>query len=244
MTDRNFNLNKEFFFNEKYGVPTLGGRPATHAGFTNYLETPRKVDSVKRPLIDRIIASVDDVLSSQDQRGYRLFITGHSLGGGLANLCAFHAAHLKDRGDKSVKHWPSTIKALTFAAPVVGNDDFNKEYQSLEKKGVLRHIRVANQGDVVPTNNIPFPASLALKGSSRVYTQNGVNFFLRPSKKMDTEYRNTKPCGPELIYGNASVLKNHGLDTYEARLELPVNADALDETIEGLYEECAGDFTN
>jgi len=248
MTDRDFRMNEEFFFRDEYGPSRLGGKPGTHAGFTRYLETPRKSDFVERPLIDRIMSSVDDVFAKNPQvkgkKDFRLFITGHSLGGALANMVAFHAANLKERGDKSVANWPSTVKAMTFAAPVIGNDDFNKEYQVLEKSGVLRHIRISNQGDVVPTNNIPLPMSLAIKGDSSDFTQNGVNFFLRPRKKMDTDYRNTKPCAPQLAYGNKDVLKNHGLDTYQARLDLRVNAASLDKTIEELYAEAAGDFTN
>lgn len=245
MTDRDFRLNDEFFFSDKYGSPTLGGNPGTHAGFTKYLASERECDSSDRPLIDRIIASVDDVFEKNVDvkgKGFKLYITGHSLGGGLANLFAYHTANLKARGDRSVKHLPQTIKAMTFAAPVVGNDDFNKEYQELEKKGVLRHVRVANQGDVVPTNNIPFPLSLALKGSSKVFTQNGVNLFLRPRKELDAEYRNTKSCLPELLYGNLKVLDNHMLAEYMARLKLEKNQESFKQTVEELYEE-AGDFT-
>jgi len=245
MTDRDFRLNDDFFFQEKYGAPSLGGKPATHAGFTRYLANKRKCDVVDRPLIDRIISSVDDVFKEMGNKrtGYRLFVTGHSLGGGLANLCAFHAANLKEKGDPSVKHFPNMVKAVTFAAPVVGNDDFNKEYQRLESEGILRHIRIANQGDVVPTNNIPFPLSLALRGNSKEYTQNGVNLFLRPRRNMDIDYRNTKSCLPELLYGNMNVLNNHMLTEYNNRLESRANKELLDQTVEELYDK-AGDFTN
>jgi hypothetical protein len=56
-----------------------------------------------------------------------------SLGGGVGSLFAFRTARLKSQGDESVKHLPETIRAMTFAPPCVGNDDCNKEFQTLEK---------------------------------------------------------------------------------------------------------------
>ena len=46
-------------------------------------------------------------------------------------MVAFRAAQLKAMKHESVKHLPDKITALTFAAPVVGNYDYNKEFQAL-----------------------------------------------------------------------------------------------------------------
>ncbi len=163
-----------------------------------------------------------------------------SLGGGLANLFSFKAAQLKAKGDERVKHLPEKITALTFAAPVVGNEDFNKEYQYLEKKGVLRHIRVSNKGDLVPTNKILPPASLAIKGNTKVYTQNGVNLFLHPKDEVKVEYRNTKSFRSQMGF---SPLTTHLCPEYYERVELEVNKNVYEKTVEELYE-VAGDCTN
>jgi len=69
-------------------------------------------------------------------------------------LFAFKAAQLKATDNESVKFLPKKVTALTFAAPVVGNYDYNKEFQALKKMGILRHIRVSNEGDPIPTNNV------------------------------------------------------------------------------------------
>ena len=84
---------------------------------------------------------------------------------------------------------------MTFAAPCVGNFDFNEEYKALEKRDFLRHVRISNEGDLVPTNNIIPPFSIIIKGNTKVYTQNGVNLLLRSDDKLVAEYRNTSRCG-------------------------------------------------
>ncbi len=173
------------------------------------------------------------------------FAFSYSLGGGLANLFSYKAAQLKAKGDERVKYLPEKITALTFAAPVVGNKDFNKEYQYLEKKGNLRHIRVSNNGDVVPTNNIIPPFSIfPIRGSSRVYTQNGVNLFLLPEDEAEVDYRATKTMFSQLCFPPLpTCLTNHLMPEYYKRVELEVNKKVYEKTVEELYAE-AGDFTN
>ena len=240
-TDRNFVLN-----HEPYGkCTTEDSKPGTHSGFTDYLFKERDCDSVERPTIDRIIASVDDAFEKNPiiTSDYKLYTTGHSLGGGLANLFAFHVAHKKEMKDEAVKHFPKKITAMTFAAPVIGNICFNKEYQSLEKKGFLRHVRISNEGDVVPTSNIPFPISLAIKGDSSNFTQNGVNLFLLPEGKMVTSYRNTKTSYSQMQLNVKNTLNNHLFPEYVKRVNLHENKEVYKLTVEELYKE-AGDFSN
>eukprot|EP00986_Skeletonema_menzelii_P011071 scaffold5593_cov94-Skeletonema_menzelii.AAC.2 len=173
-------------------------------------------------------------------------MTSSSLGGGLANLLAFKAAQLKAKDDESVKYLPKKITALTFASPVVGNEDYNKEFQYLEKKGNLRHIRVANEGDAVPTNDIIPPFSFFLKGRTDVYTQNGVNILLYSDAELEVGYRATKTFVSQF---GPSVLTNHFLATYSKRigvdleLEANKNKKIYEQTVEELYK-AAGDFTN
>ena len=132
---------------------------------------------------------------------------------------------------------------MTFAAPVIGNICFNKEYQSLEKKGFLRHVRISNEGDVVPTSNIPFPISLAIKGDSSNFTQNGVNLFLLPEGKMVTSYRNTKTSYSQMQLNVKNTLNNHLFPEYVKRVNLHENKEVYKLTVEELYKE-AGDFSN
>lgn len=241
-TDRDFRLDEKSFFESEDFINVPGGKPATHKGFTEFLFSARAKDSTARPYVDRILACVDCEFENNPDvkgKGFKLFVSGHSLGGGLSNLFAFRVAQLKSRGHESVKHLPTTVKCMSFAAPCVGNHDFNKEYQVLEQKGFLRHIRVSNEGDAVPTNNIPPPFSFALMGSAYNYTQNGVNIFLRPKEDMVVSYRNTKDMWSQTGLDSISI---HGLPEYEKRLALPANKEIFKQTIEELYQE-AKDFT-
>jgi len=156
-------------------------------------------------------------------------------------LFSFKAAQLKANNDESVKYLPEKITALTYAAPCVGNDDYNKEFQYLEKKGNLRHIRIANEQDVVPTNNIIPPVSLAFKGNSKLYTQNGVNLFLHADKELTVDYRATKSSASQLKIPKS--LDFHMVTEYYKRVELLANKKVYQQTVEELYN-AAGDFTN
>lgn len=151
---------------------------------------------------------------------------------------------MKAKGDKSVENLPEKITALTFASPVVGNHDYNKEFQALEKKGVLRHIRVSNEGDIVPTAPIFFPASLALKGNTKEYTQNGVNLFLLPDEELETGYGNTKSCWSQFHLLLKPMLTRHLTPEYFKRVDLKVNKKKYQQTVEEIYSAMAGDFTN
>lgn len=69
-------------------------------------------------------------------------VTGHSLGGALATLCAYDVAHLDWKGGKK-----APVVAVTWASPRVGNKAFKESMNEM----VASHVRVANKGDIVPT---------------------------------------------------------------------------------------------
>ncbi len=246
-TDRDFRLDHESFFGHEGDITVDGGKPATHRGFTDYLVSNREVDSIERPYIDRILACVNGEFETLEKNhnnvkreDFKLFVTGHSMGGGLANLFAFRTAQLLAKNDTSVAALPKRVKAMTFASPCVGNFDYNAEFQELERNGFLRHVRIANEGDVVPTNAIYPPFSIAIKGNTKVYTQNGVNLFLKSEEKLVDKYRNTKNMWSQTDLFNA--LGNHALTEHSARLKEPANQAVFEQTLEELYQ-IAGDFT-
>ena len=242
-TDRDFRLDHESFFGHEGDIAVEGGKPATHRGFTEYLVSNREEDSIERPYIDRILACVNGEFERNPDvmgKDFKLFVTGHSLGGGLANLFAFRTAQLLAKCDESVKFLPKRVKAMTLASPCVGNFDYNAEFQELERKGFLRHVRIANEGDVVPTNAIFPPFSIAIKGNTKVYTQNGVNLLLRSEEKLVGKYRNTKNMWSQ--FNPVTSLGNHMLKEYSVRLKEPANQAVYEQTLEELYQ-IAGDFS-
>ena len=73
---------------------------------------------------------------------YSLVITGHSLGGAIATLCAF---------DLAKKYPYLKIKVITFGSPRVGNKKFMEIYNSLEN---INHYRYETHLD--PVTKIPY----------------------------------------------------------------------------------------
>jgi len=77
------------------------------------------------------------------EQGYRLYVTGHSLGGAMATLFGFFAAS----DDYFVQNGSVTI--YSYASPKVGNSFFGEAFRALELNDRLRHGRIRNSGDVV-----------------------------------------------------------------------------------------------
>jgi len=83
---------------------------------------------------------------------YRLYATGHSLGGALSIIFAWRVAcwSLPNSIEGDELRIPIPVTCVTFASPKVGNIDFCKSFNHLEKKGVIRLIRITNCYDLVP----------------------------------------------------------------------------------------------
>jgi hypothetical protein len=204
---------------------------------------------------DEIVANIRDLYKQDELKEFRFCIAGHryvnrrpskcnttlltfnlsvfavicySLGGGLTQLLAYHLASsgkIKDVIPGGL------ITAISFASPQVGNKGYNEAFQELERKGLIRHLRVSNQGDVVPLGFFGFG-----------YTQTGVHMHLKDGEEMEIGYRN--PKGPLSQGFSFKTGDYHMLESYMERLESPKNDHIMaSETVTTLYEKYAGDFT-
>ena len=72
---------------------------------------------------------------------YSLWVTGHSLGGGLASIFAIEAASRDDT--------PKPVNCITHAQPLIGDMRLFRSVRELEKSGNLILLRVRNQDDGV-----------------------------------------------------------------------------------------------
>jgi hypothetical protein len=70
---------------------------------------------------------------------YNLYVTGHSVGARLSTLFSIRTAY-----DSGIPNKP--IINISFGSPYVGNWEFQKHFQKLEKEGKIRHLRVSNEG--------------------------------------------------------------------------------------------------
>jgi len=190
-----------------------GGSVNVHMGFSNYL-----FGGVSDGRYDKIINLLKQVYDQDEFKDYELFITGHSLGGGLSQLLGFTLA-----GSPSADFIPKPVKCITYASPTVGNKHFYNHFQKLEKENKLRHIRVSNEGDVVPT--IP----------SIGYYQTGINLHVDDNKRVQINHKHAKKSFFSQV-GISSGSK-HSLTSYEGRLFTEDNEDIVGMDTDELYEK-------
>jgi hypothetical protein len=121
-----------------------------HRGFYEYLfgqkdGNPSKYVEIMTH-IEKLV--VEDV---NRRENYKLYVTGHSLGGALATLFGFYAA-------ARVGTLPLPVTIVSVASPKVGNITFARMFAEMESQGKIRHLRIANHRD---------PVTLAPSVSSR-----------------------------------------------------------------------------
>jgi len=126
-----------------------GGRDevAVHDGFLEAFDSVRP----------RVFSAVDDAIGAGPRAealgwrsatrdaasGWRIWVTGHSLGGALATLCALELAASVEAG----KRRGLDVCMVNFGSPRVGNAAFVELYNSL----VPHSCRLVNGTDAVPT---------------------------------------------------------------------------------------------
>ena len=126
-----------------------GGNPLVHKGFNDYTQAAL----FSEPLTDFGNLTLGEVVARdlREHPGYRLYLTGHSLGGAAATLAA---ARFADMGVL-----PQQLQVITFGAPAVGNAAFAKEYEQR-----MQLTRITMDGD---------PVKAALQSLSGSYAQFG-----------------------------------------------------------------------
>ncbi|HEY9629175.1 MAG TPA: hypothetical protein V6C84_17875 [Coleofasciculaceae cyanobacterium] len=118
--------------------------------------------------LEEILAIEQDTLLKLEAiaEPLEVYVTGHSLGGGLAHLCALALR-------RSIKASFLTTKVYSIAAPKVGNDAFAQYYNQQISEGMS--YRVENLFDLVP--NLPLPLLFPLN----MFAANGLrigDFYL------------------------------------------------------------------
>lgn len=205
-----------------------------HSGFYEYLfnnthssRETQKFDIIRYKLFKLV----------KKYPGYKIVVVGHSLGGALATLVAF-----KLSGSK--KTWiPRPIQCFTFESPMVGGQEFQDAFVSLERLGMLQHIRVTNQEDFVPA--IP-PLSwnwrFDLRNKARTYKHVGVHLNLFPND-IKFDFPRKEEGGVQRALRNNFVTKRwwnideyHGLKLVHDRLTMHVG-DLEKHLIKDLYED-------
>jgi hypothetical protein len=113
-----------------------------HSGFYNYLfeKTFEDSDDPDKRKYDEVLEHV--VALTAEYPTYKIYVTGHSLGGAMSSLIAFFLASHADL--------PKPISCINFASPRVGDGTFLEACQTLEEEGALRICRIVNDKDSIP----------------------------------------------------------------------------------------------
>ena len=115
-----------------------------HSGFHNYLF--KVGNGRKKSKYDEILDTVVPILRAHPT--FKLYATGHSLGGALATLFAFATVNVGS-GHGLCDGIPSPVTCVSVASPKVGNESFRLAFVEAEDQGLLRHLRIANEMDPV-----------------------------------------------------------------------------------------------
>lgn len=200
-----------------------------HEGFYAYLfeKTSKGSNGSTKSKGEEIIGMLKaDFFDKAKYQGYKLNITGHSLGGALSTMFAFRAA-TENKADGG-KYFHS-VTNISFASPFVGDQGFRNKFYDLERQRRIRHLRISNYEDPVPL----IPATTFPLPSFATYKHVGVNIrlykegdFLAPSyrrfyPKMGSVVDNVRNSFHNNILLGLSVtpIQNHLCPEYDKRLQ-------------------------
>ncbi len=172
-----FMIYKSRLYAEKYDDCSV------HTGFLKQLHTNdvyiKLMNVVKKQL--------------EENPGYEVYVTGHSLGAALSTLCGFEFAH--DLGDDT------KVTVVSFASPRVGNQIFKDAFDAKEN---LKHYRITNNRDVITAAPMIF------------YKHVGTNIAL--SDKKCELYKKYEYGWFKYSLLNCFSVSDHNVDLYYNRL--------------------------
>lgn len=135
-------------------------------------------DSINLPFVDNFKSKIDKFFANQgtiasktivedffenlfqndgNVNSTEIFITGHSLGAGLATLAALHIQKLAEKHKVN-----PNIQLYTFASPRVGDEAFARHFDDQEK---LQSYRIINSEDLI--QSVPLPTTEVVDEETR-----------------------------------------------------------------------------
>ena len=115
-----------------------------HAGYANAYGIVR--DRVERDVTERVKRKIEEGGDVKNAPPIRVVITGHSLGGAMATLCAARLGNSEEMKRLGVK-----TSLITFGQPRVGDGNFKKlfdEKETTNNNVMDGYLRIVNEQDV------------------------------------------------------------------------------------------------
>mmetsp|Transcript_21260 Transcript_21260/g.43720 ORF Transcript_21260/g.43720 Transcript_21260/m.43720 type:complete len:372 (-) Transcript_21260:453-1568(-) len=208
------------------------------AGLYTYLFRKRKDTGTTK--YDEIANMVHKYGLERIGRDYKLFVTGHSLGGALTHFFSFFASTDK----RFTKNGP--VKAIAFASPYIGCHSWADSIRHQEREKKLQIVQCRNDSDVIP--RLPINLSIGKRGPHWRHVGIGVTLPSLPKcgsrwKPMVHYWGKEKSCLDSTIHGfrrnvlfHMSYLRPWTLDRSHTLFELQ------DRLMYGEVQKDGGDF--
>jgi hypothetical protein len=193
-----------------------------HNGFYKYVfeETYDDADDPNKTKYDEILEDIKPLFKANPT--YKLYVTGHSLGGALAGLVSFFLACDPDID--------TPVTCISFASPRFGDSNYLEAVQVLEKENRLRFCRIVNNNDLVamvPTNYDHGGFQV------RLYENSSYPAEITYPKINDTLFSQWSRTWSNSLFTNIDLSYDHG--SYRERVEQ--NKTFLeDENLDKLYQ--------
>lgn len=146
----------------------------------------------------RLVAALDELILATRPRHRSLFVTGHSMGGALATLCALD---MRTRYDRALR----MLRCVTLASPRVGDYRFSRLFDRL----VPHALRLVVARDVVP--GLPKFFCLFKHTGHEVTVDARGHVVVDPS-----------PIEKAFVQGARTSYRTHSLESYDAALRAVV----------------------
>jgi hypothetical protein len=149
---------------------------------------------------------------------YKIYVTGHSMGGNLAKLFAFYLST-----SRTTQQFPKPVTCICVGSPVMGDVGYSLAMTCAEELGWLRHLSIKNEGDAIcymPPMTWYEPSGMHLR-----LHRHGGHLFWHPSNphSMDRYHDNTLKSLLRVLKSSflrgVDLLDEHLVPTYLRRLE-------------------------
>lgn len=133
-------------------VDAEGQKVFVHRGFSTYL-LDKKYNggkSAQESKFNEIVRELDGFFRRFPD--YRLYVTGHSLGGSLALIAAFQLAPLLTLpdGEGICVDTRRPLTCITFGPLQVGDIRLRRAFQRMERENLINNLNIINRGDLIP----------------------------------------------------------------------------------------------
>jgi len=129
---------------------------------------------------------------------YKLFVTGHSLGGALTHFFSFYAS----TDERFTKNGP--VKGIAFASPYMGGHSWADSFRHQERMKKLQLVQVRNSDDVIPR----IPANFLIGRRGPLWRHVGIGVTLPRLPKFGFKWKplvhywgKEKSCWDSTIHG-------------------------------------------